>query len=108
MVMGRDSCSDGCGFDSQHPIYWMDIFHIYLLEQFSCLFEKTKINEKEANFKEKHKQHERMKRGNEHHEHKTDWIDRYRCDDRERETTNNKTHYKTENDRNHELEYSES
>ena len=28
--------------------YWMDIFHIYLLEELYYLCEKTKINKKEA------------------------------------------------------------
>ena len=29
-------------------VYWMNIFHIYLLAKLYCVFEKTKINEKEA------------------------------------------------------------
>ena len=29
-------------------VYWMDIFHVYLLQKMLCLFDKTKINEKEA------------------------------------------------------------
>ena len=43
--MGGDSCSKGHGFEPQH---WIDIFHIYLLEELYCMFEKMKINEKEA------------------------------------------------------------
>ena len=33
---------------SPSTVYWMDIFHIYLLIKMYCLFEKTKINEIEA------------------------------------------------------------
>ena len=29
-------------------VYWMDIFHIYLLLKLKCVFEKTKINGKET------------------------------------------------------------
>ena len=29
-------------------VYWKDIFHIYLLQKLQCLFEKTKLKEKEA------------------------------------------------------------
>ena len=29
-------------------VYWMDFFNMYLLYKLLCLFEKTKINEKEA------------------------------------------------------------
>ena len=42
VVMGGDSCSEGCGFESQHQILDGHFFTYF------CLFEKTKINEKEA------------------------------------------------------------
>ena len=29
-------------------VYWLDIFNIYLLQELESLFEKMKINEKEA------------------------------------------------------------
>ena len=31
VVMGGDSCSEGCGFESQHRILDGHFFHIYLL-----------------------------------------------------------------------------
>ena len=31
-------------------VYWMDIFHIYWVSKLSFLFEKTKLNEKEAGY----------------------------------------------------------
>ena len=40
MVIGGDSCSEGCGFESEHII--LD-GHICSK---NCLLEKTKINEK--------------------------------------------------------------
>ena len=42
MAMGGDSCPEGCGFESQHQILDGHFFTYF------CLFEKTKINEKEA------------------------------------------------------------
>ena len=42
MVMGDDSCSRGCGFESRCCIlHGHDIFHIDLLQELICLFEKT-------------------------------------------------------------------
>ena len=41
---------------SPSTIYWLDNFHIYLMQKMLCLFEKTKINKKEAgDFKEMNK-----------------------------------------------------
>ena len=41
MVMGADSCSRGCGFESKrHILDGHDIFHIDLLQVLYCLFEK--------------------------------------------------------------------
>ena len=42
MVMGGDSCLEGRGFKSQHRILDQYFF------TYTYLFEKTKINEKEA------------------------------------------------------------
>ena len=42
MVMGRDSCSEGRGFESQYTGW--TFFHIVKI----VMFEKTKINQKEA------------------------------------------------------------
>ena len=43
VVMGDNSCSICCGFESQHHILdGHDIFHIDLLLKLYCLFEKTK------------------------------------------------------------------
>ena len=46
MVMGRESCFEGRGFESQHRIQDGHISHIFAIKFGS--FEKTKINEKEA------------------------------------------------------------
>ena len=43
MVMGRDSCSKGCGFESQHCILDGHFSHPFVVK---FMFEKTKINEK--------------------------------------------------------------
>ena len=49
MVMGGDSCSEGCAFESWCCILdGHDIFHIDLLRKLYCLFERQKIKEKEA------------------------------------------------------------
>ena len=48
-VMGGDSPSEGCGFKSQHRI--LDGHFSHTLAEIIVLFETTKINEKEANFK---------------------------------------------------------
>ena len=45
--MGGDSCSEGCGFESQHHILDGHFSHL-LAVKIVTLFEKTKINEKEA------------------------------------------------------------
>ena len=47
MVMGRDSCSKGCGFKSQHHILDGHFSHLFVVK-IVMLFEKTKINGKEA------------------------------------------------------------
>ena len=46
MVMGGDSCSEGCGFESQQHILDGHFSHIFVVK--IVVFEKTKINEKEA------------------------------------------------------------
>ena len=47
--MGGDSCSGGRGFESWYCILdGYNCFHIYLLSEMECLFDKTKINKKEA------------------------------------------------------------
>ena len=52
MVMGRDSCSEGRGFESWHCI--LDGHHIFsyvCCKNCNCLFEKDENkNEKEAEF----------------------------------------------------------
>ena len=40
MVMGDDSCSRGCGFKSLHRMD-LTFFHIDLLKELYCFFEKT-------------------------------------------------------------------
>ena len=47
MVMGGDSCSEGRGFESQHCILDGHFSHLFVVK-IVMLFEKTKINEKEA------------------------------------------------------------
>ena len=46
MVMGGDFHSEGCGFESQH--HKLDGHFTLLFVVKNVLFEKTKINEKEA------------------------------------------------------------
>ena len=47
MVMGVDSHSKGCGFESRRRILdGHDIFHIHLLLKLYCLFEKTENKQK--------------------------------------------------------------
>ena len=42
VVLGGDSRSEGCGFESQcHVLDGHDIFHVDLLLKLYCLFEKT-------------------------------------------------------------------
>ena len=49
VVMGDDSCSRGCGFESQcHILDGHYIFHIDLWQKMYCLFEKTRNKQKEA------------------------------------------------------------
>ena len=50
MVMGDDSCSKGCGFESQRRKLdgQFDIFPIDLLLKLYCLFEKAKNKRNEA------------------------------------------------------------
>ena len=47
VVMGGDSCSEGCGFESQHHILNGHFSHLFVVK-IVILFEKTKINEKVA------------------------------------------------------------
>ena len=46
--MGRDSCSKGCEFESQHRILDGHFFTYLIIIKICNVFEKTKINEKEA------------------------------------------------------------
>ena len=49
MVMGGDSCPEGCGFESQHCILDGHFSHIFVVKNFDAVcLKKTKINEKEA------------------------------------------------------------
>ena len=45
MVMGGDSCYEGCGFKSQQCILDGHFSHLFVVKLYS-LFEKTKINKK--------------------------------------------------------------
>ena len=47
MVMGGDPCSKGCGFKSLHHILDGHFSHLFVVK-IVLLFEKMKINEKEA------------------------------------------------------------
>ena len=47
MVMGGDSSPQGCGFDSQNCILDGHFLHKFA-GKMKCLFEKTKIKEKEV------------------------------------------------------------
>ena len=47
MVVGGDSCYEGRGFKSQHHIQDGHFSHLFVVK-IVMLFEKTKINEKEA------------------------------------------------------------
>ena len=47
MVMGGNSCTKGRRFEFQHRILDGHFSHLFLVKM-SSLFEKTKINEKEA------------------------------------------------------------
>ena len=47
MVMGGDSRSEDCGLESQHCILDGHFSHSFVVK-IGMLFEKTKINEKEA------------------------------------------------------------
>ena len=47
VVLGGDSRSEGCGFESQcHVLDGHDIFHVDLLLKLYCLFEKTENKRK--------------------------------------------------------------
>ena len=48
MVMGGDSCSEGCGFKSQHSILEGHFSHLFVVKIVMFVLKKTKINEKEA------------------------------------------------------------
>ena len=47
VAMGKDSCFEGHGFESQHQILDEHFSHIFVVK-LQCLFEKTKINAKET------------------------------------------------------------
>ena len=48
VVIGGDSCTKGCEFESQQCTLDGHFSHTYLLKNLQWVFEKTKINEKEA------------------------------------------------------------
>ena len=48
MVMGRDSRSKGCEFESQHRILDGHFSHIFIVKNCIVCSKRTKINEKEA------------------------------------------------------------
>ena len=65
MVVGGDSRTEGCGFESRHCI--LDIFsHIFVVKICNgCLKKRSKLNEKEAEvgpFKKNHKNVETLKK----------------------------------------------
>ena len=47
VVMGGDSCSEGCGFKSHHHVLDGYFSHLFVVK-FYCLFQMTKINDTEA------------------------------------------------------------
>ena len=48
MIMGGDSYSKGREFESRHHILDGPFSHYFVVKRLQCLFEKTKINEKEV------------------------------------------------------------
>ena len=42
MVMGGDSCTKGCGFESLHHILDGHISHSFVVKMYQCLFEKDR------------------------------------------------------------------
>ena len=50
VVMGGDSCSEGCGFKSQHCILEGHFSHLFVVKIVMFVLKKTKINEKEAGY----------------------------------------------------------
>ena len=50
VVMGGDSCSEGCGFKSQHSILEGHFSHLFVVKIVMFVLKKTKINEKEAGY----------------------------------------------------------
>ena len=48
VAMGGDSCSKCCGFEPQHSILDGHFYTYVFVVEIVMLFEKTKINEKEA------------------------------------------------------------
>ena len=48
VVMGRDSCSEGCGFKSRHRILDGHFSHIFVVKIVNVCLKRPKINEKEA------------------------------------------------------------
>ena len=48
MVMGDNSCSRGCGFESQHCILDGQFFTLICCENCIICLKRPKINEKEA------------------------------------------------------------
>ena len=48
MVMGRDSCSKGCGFESRLHILDGHFSHIFVVKICNVCLKRPKINKKEA------------------------------------------------------------
>ena len=48
VVMGGDSCSQGCEFESRHHFTGWTFFTFNCCQKLSFVFEKMKINEKET------------------------------------------------------------
>ena len=46
VVMGGDSCSEGCGFESQCHILDGHFSHLFVEKLYSCLFEKNENKRK--------------------------------------------------------------
>ena len=48
MVMGGDSCSEGCGFESQHRILDGHFSHLFVVKICNVCLKRPKMNEEEA------------------------------------------------------------
>ena len=46
MVMGRDSCSNGRGFESRHRILDGPFSHLFVVKKINVCLKRPKINEK--------------------------------------------------------------